>query len=142
MLSRNAGKPGWEHFVPDVRRKMKKKILVVDDHPDIRRLLSITLGLDYEVFEAIDGATALQAVRAHQPQAVLLDGMMPGGLDGLAVLDAIRCDPATRRTRVVMITARGQSADQQAGLARGADAYFIKPFSPMVIANWLRDNLK
>ena len=98
MLSRNAGKPGWEHFVPDVRRKMKKKILVVDDHPDIRRLLSITLGLDYEVFEAIDGATALQAVRAHQPQAVLLDGMMPGGLDGLAVLDAIRCDPATRRT--------------------------------------------
>lgn len=121
---------------------MKKKILVVDDHPDIRRLLSITLGLEYDVLEAIDGATALQAMWAHRPQAVLLDGMMPGGLDGLAVLSAIRANPITQCTPVVMITARGQSADQQTGLARGADAYFIKPFSPMVISKWLRDNLK
>ena len=119
-----------------------KTILVVDDHPDIRRLLTISLGQDYEVLEAIDGTSALQAVRAYRPHAVLLDGMMPGGLDGLAVLDAIKSDPDLKSTLVVMVTARGQAEDQQAGLERGADAYFIKPFSPLKIVAWLQEHLQ
>lgn len=119
-----------------------KTILIVDDQPEIRRLLSVTLDGDYEILEAIDGASALAAVRANRPQAVLLDGMMPGGMDGLQVLEAIRSDPALKGTLVAMITARGQSADRLAGLECGADAYFIKPFSPLAIAAWLKEHLK
>jgi CheY-like chemotaxis protein len=117
-------------------------ILIVDDHADIRRLLSITLGKQYEVIEADNGAAALQAVRKHQPVAVLLDVMMPGELDGLQVLDAIRQDTKTRNTLVAMLTARGQQADRDEARLRGADAYFIKPFSPLQVVTWLRERLK
>ena len=119
-----------------------KKILIVDDHPDIRRLLSITLGGDYKIIEANNGASAIEAVRSQRPAAVLLDIMMPGEIDGLQVLDAIKSDPELKGTLVGMVTARGQSVDYQTGLDRGADAYFIKPFSPLQVINWLRENLK
>ena len=114
----------------------------MDDHPDIRRLLSITLGGEYKILEAHDGASALAAVLAHRPQAVLLDVMMPGELDGLQVLDAIKSNPELKSTPVAIVTARGQSADYQDGLDHGADAYFVKPFSPLQIVNWFRENLK
>lgn len=104
-------------------------ILVVDDHSDIRRLLSITLSKEFQVLEAEDGVTAMEMVRRHQPRVVLLDVMMPGEMDGLQVLEAIKSDPLTRSTLVVMITARGQTVDQEEGRKLGADAYFIKPFS-------------
>ena len=118
------------------------KILVVDDNADIRRLLAITLGSRYEVILAEDGKSALQAMRDHSPHAVLLDSMMPGELDGLQVLQAIRSDWQLKNTVVAMITARGQSADQMVGLALGADAYFVKPFSPLKIMTWVQESLK
>jgi DNA-binding response OmpR family regulator len=118
-----------------------KKILVVDDHPDIRRLLCISLDKDFHVLEACDGKSAMKAVLAHRPDAVLLDIMMPGELDGLQVLDAIRAHPELKGTLVAMATARGQASDRQAGLDRGADAYFIKPFSPLQLLSWLREQL-
>lgn len=114
-----------------------KTVLVVDDNADIRRLLAITLGRDYTVIEADDGENALKSVRRHRPDAILLDTMMPGALDGLQVLQAIRADPHLKHTKVAMITACGQAADFRAGLANGADAYFIKPFRPLQIINWL-----
>jgi CheY-like chemotaxis protein len=113
-------------------------ILIVDDHSDIRRLLSITLGKEFSILEAEDGASALQTVRQHQPQAVLLDVMMPGELNGLQVLDAIKGDPATRDILVAMVTARGQVADGDDARKRGADAYF----SPLQVAAWMRSRLK
>ena len=116
-------------------------ILIVDDHSDIRRLLSITLGKQYQIIEAEDGVSALDAVYRHQPQVVLLDVMMPGQLDGLKVLDAIKADPLTKDTLVAMITARGQTTDHDNGRARGADAYFIKPFSPLQVCSWVRSKL-
>lgn len=119
-----------------------KKILIVDDHPDIRRLLSVTLGSEFEILEAHDGVSALRAVRSYRPQAVLLDIMMPGELDGLQVLDAIKSDPDLRSTLVAMVTARGQSADYRAGQEHGADAYFIKPFSPLQVVGWFRKKLQ
>ena len=117
-------------------------ILVVDDHADIRRLLSITLGKEYQILEAEDGVTALDLVRRHHPKVVLLDVMMPGEMDGLQVLDAIKADSQTRETLVAMITARGQAADHDEGRRRGADAYFIKPFSPLQVVAWVREHLK
>ena len=117
-------------------------IVVVDDHADIRRLLSITLGKQYEVVEAENGAAALVAIHKHHPVAVLLDVMMPGELDGLQVLDAIRANTTTAHILVAMLTARGQQVDGDEARRRGADAYFIKPFSPLQVVSWLRDHLK
>jgi len=117
-------------------------ILIVDDHTDIRRLLSITLGKDFRIIEAEDGACALEAVHHHKPKVVLLDVMMPGDLDGLQVLDSIKANPLTRDILVAMITARGQSADHEEARRRGADAYFIKPFSPLQVVAWVRSKLE
>lgn len=118
-----------------------KCVLIVDDHADIRRLLSITLGRQFEVLEADNGQTALQLLRRHRPQVVLLDVMMPGEVDGLQVLDAIRADPALQGTKVAMVTARGQQLDSEDARQRGADAYFIKPFSPLQIVQWVREQI-
>lgn len=117
-------------------------ILIVDDHSDIRRLLSITLGREFTIIEAEDGPSALAAVRQHHPKAVLLDVMMPGEMDGLQVLDAIKSDPATKDIVVAMITARGQVADHTDADKRGADAYFVKPFSPLQVVTWIRSHLQ
>jgi CheY-like chemotaxis protein len=116
-------------------------LLVADDHTDIRRLLSISLGKDFKIIEAVDGVSALEAVRHHHPDGVLLDVMMPGEMDGLQVLEAIKTDPNTRNVLVAMVTARGQVADGDEARRRGADAYFIKPFSPLQVAAWLKTHL-
>jgi DNA-binding response OmpR family regulator len=108
-----------------------KRILLVDDHSDIRRLIRITIGKDFEVLEAEDGVSGLELTRHKRPDLVVLDVMMPGDLDGLDVLDAIKSDPGLVQTRVIMVTARGQARDFEDGMKRGADAYFIKPFSPL-----------
>jgi CheY-like chemotaxis protein len=116
-------------------------VLIVDDHPVIRRLLSVTLGNDFEVLEAADGIGALDAIRLHHPKVVLLDVMMPGAMDGLQVLDALKGDPLTCDILVAMISARGQATDAEDARQRGADAYFIKPFSPLQVLTWVRGKL-
>ena len=117
------------------------RVLIVDDQLDIRRLLTISLGNDYEVLQAADGLTALEMVHLHQPSLILLDVMLPGELDGLQVLDRIRAHPDHQHIMVAMLTARGQVIDQHAALTRGADAYFTKPFSPLAVRSWIRDAL-
>ena len=114
------------------------KVLLVDDHSDIRRLIRITLGKDFEVLEAEDGMTGLEIARKQKPDLVVLDVMMPGEMDGLQVLDAIKADPTLAQTRVIMVTARGQARDYEDGMQRGADAYFIKPFSPLELSSRIR----
>jgi CheY-like chemotaxis protein len=117
-------------------------ILIVDDHADIRRLLSITLGKQYEILQADNGEAALDVVRRCHPAVVLLDVMMPGPMDGLQVLEAIKTNPHTADIVVAMVTARGQLADRDEAKRRGADAYFIKPFSPLQVVNWVRGKLR
>jgi DNA-binding response OmpR family regulator len=107
------------------------KILLIDDHSDIRRLIRITLGKGFDVHEAEDGPSGLKLARSLRPDLIVLDIMMPGAIDGLQVLDAIKADPDLIDTRVIMVTARGQNKDYDDGIDRGADAYFIKPFSPL-----------
>lgn len=118
------------------------KILIVDDHSDIRRLLSITLGKEYDILEAEDGVSALEVIRRRHPRIVLLDVMMPGEMDGLQVLESIKKDPHTQNILVAMVTARGQVADGEEARERGADAYFIKPFSPLQVVSWVREHAK
>ena len=116
-----------------------KTILVVDDLLDIRKLIRITIGDAFEVIEAEDGAMALQLIRRHQPCLVVLDIMMPGEMDGLQVLDAIRADTELKTTPVIMVTARGQAKDCDLGMSRGANAYFIKPFSPAQLFDSIKE---
>lgn len=109
-----------------------KKILVVDDQADIRKLIRMTLEFEaFEIHEAADGQAALQQVQSLRPDLVLLDVMMPGALDGFEVCRAIKTDPAHRGTPVVLLSARGRAEDLEAGQRCGADQYLVKPFGPL-----------
>ncbi len=109
-----------------------KKILIVDDHADIRRLIRMTLEFeDYEIAEARDGESALEVATRLQPDLVLLDVMMPGHMSGLEVCRELRSALPGDSVHIVMLSARGRACDRQAGLAAGADTYLVKPFSPL-----------
>jgi two-component system, OmpR family, phosphate regulon response regulator PhoB len=109
------------------------KLLIADDEPAVRALVHATLeGDDYQIIEAGDGVEALELVREQSPTLVLLDVMMPR-LNGLDVCRAIKSDPSTSRTMVVMLTAQAQQRDRERGMAAGADVYFTKPFSPLAL---------
>ena len=112
------------------------KILVVDDKPELRTLLRLAFDgrQNYEISEAEDGEAALASIARHHHDIVLLDVMMPGQIDGLDVLDRIRSNPEYAGMKVFMLSARGQAQDIAAATARGADAYFVKPFS--IIKLW------
>ena len=111
------------------------RVLIVDDHPDIRALIRLALENEScEVLEAGTGDEGLAAARRHAPDVVLLDLMMPGVIDGYETCRRIRVDPALKHTRVVMLTARSGDADRERGLASGAHAYLIKPFSPLYLS--------
>jgi DNA-binding response OmpR family regulator len=108
-----------------------KKVLIVEDQDDVREVVRITLELeDFAIHEAPDGPSGLQQAARLRPDLVLLDVMMPGGIDGLQVCQRIKHDPQLKRTRVVMLTARDQPADRKAAAQAGADHYLVKPFSP------------
>lgn len=120
-----------------------KKILIVDDKPEVRKLVSITLdGEDIEILEASNGNQALQVAGKECPNLMILDVMMPGGLDGYQVCKKIKADPKTRNIIVMLLTARGQEADKKAGTDSGADDYFVKPFSPRELLDKVYSVLK
>ncbi len=111
---------------------MNRIILVVEDQPEIRKLICMTMDYDgFEVHEAENGDSGLRMVKALRPHIVLLDVMMPGQLDGIQVCERIRADPEIARIPVVMLTARGQQGDLEAGRRAGCNAYLTKPFSPL-----------
>jgi DNA-binding response OmpR family regulator len=103
----------------------EQQILLVDDDPNISRLVKLYLEKEgYGVIEAARGDTALEAFAAHNPSLVVLDVMLPG-LDGLQVLKEIR---KTSKVPVIMLTARDETFDKVLGLELGADDYITKPF--------------
>jgi two-component system, OmpR family, phosphate regulon response regulator PhoB len=109
-----------------------KRVLIVEDQADIRKLIRMTLEFEeYEIHEASDGEFGLSMARAVAPDLVLLDVMMPGAMDGLQVCKAIKSTPGLAGVKVVLLTARGQARDREAGQLAGADEYLIKPFSPL-----------
>jgi CheY-like chemotaxis protein len=109
-----------------------KRVLIVEDQADIRKLIRMTLEFEpYEIHEAANGTDGLAEAVKVQPDLILLDVMMPGELDGLQVCARVRALPALKDTRVVLLTARGQTQDRDAGQQAGADEYLIKPFSPL-----------
>lgn len=117
------------------------KVLVVDDQPNIRRLVEVALGSSFSIVQASNAQEAMAAIREHAPSLVVLDIMLPGGVDGLGILDAIRASPETRPMKVLLVSARGQSSDVKEGLDRGADDYLVKPFLPSVLLARVRSLL-
>ena len=105
-------------------------ILVVDDDAKIVRLVRTYLERDgFMVVTASDGPGALDAIERHAPALVVLDLMLPG-LDGRAVIRAVRRDDESGRTPILVLSARSSTLDRIAGLEDGADDYLPKPFSP------------
>ena len=105
-------------------------ILVVDDDAKIVRLVRTYLERDgFSVVTAADGPAALDAIETHAPALVVLDLMLPG-LDGRAVIRAVRRDAEAGRTPIIILSARSSTIDRIAGLEDGADDYLPKPFSP------------
>jgi len=112
------------------------KILIVDDKPEVRELVSVTLEMgDYEILMAENGVDALALARSELPDLMLLDIQMPGDLDGLDVCRTLKNEAETSRICIIMLTAKGQEQDKQQGLEAGANEYFIKPFSPLELIN-------
>lgn len=108
---------------------MSAKILIADDEPNIVLSLEFVLQeAGHEVRVARDGEEALQAMEQAVPDLVLLDVMMPR-LNGFELCQRIRANPAWRRVRIVMLSAKGRDVEVMKGLALGADAYVTKPFA-------------
>ena len=111
-----------------MRSAKKKTILAVDDEPSVREVLRrLLVGEGYRVLLAAEGKEALDIMKTTRPDMVLLDLTMPE-LGGMAVCRRIRKDPSTRLMPVILITAKGEVADEIQGLQRGADDYLSKPF--------------
>ena len=108
---------------------MSGTVLVVDDDEDNVRIMSmILLERGFEVMIARDGQGALDAVRKHRPDLILLDVMMPR-MGGMQVLDHIKADARSAVIPVIMVTAKAQDQDLLAGYKYGADYYITKPFT-------------
>lgn len=115
-----------------------KKILIVEDHEDIREVIRITLEMErYELHEAADGQQALRLAAQIRPDLVLSDVVMPG-MDGLSLCKQIKGDPALKRTKVVLLSSRDRPEDRKTGTGAGADAYVVKPYSPLDLLSTVR----
>lgn len=116
-----------------------RSVLVVDDEPMVREVVSAYLSREgFSVTEVGDGKVAMEHLRSHHTDLVVLDIMLPGS-DGLTVLSALR---QQGDTPVILLTARGEESDRVLGLELGADDYVVKPFSPRELAARVRTVLK
>lgn len=106
----------------------KKRILIVDDEPNIRLLVATILGGNYDVTEAKDGREAVDIASREMPDLILMDIMMPN-VDGYTACTAIKANPETRLIPVVMLTGVGYELNRKLAEKVGADGYVTKPFT-------------
>ncbi len=122
-----------------------KKILIVDDQPEVCRLLQVVLRAEgREILYAETGEEGLKLARRQLPDLILLDVMMPGGMDGFEVARRLKADPATANCPVIAMTAKVQTQDRDNAFAAGADDYLRKPFDMVDlkkrVGSYLRDD--
>lgn len=112
---------------------MTKKILVVEDDPDNRRIVAKVLAVEgYNVVEAMDGLEALSKVKAENPDLILMDLALPN-MDGWEATRQLKADPLTRAIPVVALTAVAMRGDEERARAAGCDDYLSKPARPAAI---------
>lgn len=114
----------------------KKSILLVDDEYRVQEAIRITLETmaDWHVLLATSGLQGIEVAETQQPDAILLDLMMPG-LDGLQTFEKLQANPATQALPVILMTARFQPDEQQEILKKGIKAVITKPFDPMSLTD-------
>ena len=121
---------------------MSHTILIIDDEDDIREVAALSLETvaGWDVVTANSGAQGLLRAVEHQPDAVLLDVMMPG-MDGPTTFRELRKNPVTARIPVILLTAKVQSNDQRRFADLGVNAILFKPFDPLTLAQQISDAL-
>ncbi|MEV1289853.1 response regulator [Micromonospora sp. NPDC049679] len=113
-------------------------VLIAEDDEDIRDLVVFKLEqAGFTVIAAPDGTAALAAAQAQTPDLAVIDVSMPQ-LSGLDLCRLLRADPRTAGTLIIMLTARSQEGDVEAGFSAGADDYIVKPFSPRELTSRIR----
>jgi len=109
-----------------------KKILIVDDHEEIRKLVELTLRVeDYQILQAKNGEDAIKIVKVEKPDLIIMDVVMPGEIDGIEATRILKNDPETKACTIIMLSSKGEEEDVKRGMDVGADDYFTKPFSPL-----------
>lgn len=112
-----------------------QKILIADDEPDILEIIQYNLQKEgYEVITARDGDEALTKAKAHKPELIILDIMMPRK-NGVEVCEILRMQPAFKETLIIFLTALSDESSHIKGLESGADDYVSKPISPKVLVS-------
>jgi CheY-like chemotaxis protein len=121
---------------------MLHRILIIDDEDDIREVAALSLETvaGWQVYVANSGAQGLTRAIEHQPDAILLDVMMPG-MDGPTTFRELRKNPATAKIPVLLLTAKVQSNDQRRFADLGVQAVLFKPFDPMTLPNQIASAL-
>jgi CheY-like chemotaxis protein len=124
---------------------MNKKVLIVDDEPNILILMEQALEKleeenDVELLTAKNGLEALEIIKSQKPDLVFLDVMMPK-MSGLEVCDTVKNKLSMQNIYIIMLTAKGQEFDKQSGIAVGADLYMTKPFRPKEVLQKSREVL-
>ena len=127
--------------LPEARQLSRKTVLIADDEPSMRLLVTATIASDQiTVLEAADGDQAWALIEEHHPELVLLDVQMPGQT-GIELTRKIRSNPSLHNTRIVILTSKAQATDVASGLAAGADLYLTKPFSPISLLTYVEQAL-
>ena len=121
---------------------MSHRILIIDDEDDIREVAALSLETvaNWQVYTANSGAQGLARAIEHQPDAILLDVMMPG-MDGPTTFRELRKNPATAHIPVLLLTAKVQSSDQRRFADLGVEAILFKPFDPLTLSTQISDVL-
>jgi DNA-binding response OmpR family regulator len=118
---------------------MGKLVLIVDDEEMTRQILSTLLKLDgHDYIEAEDGLEALEKALKYNPDAIILDVMMPN-MDGITVCKKLRANPATSSVPIIMLSGQSRVNAEGEGLAAGANAYIRKPMNPKEMLRILKD---
>ncbi len=112
---------------------MSKRILVIDDYPNMVDMLSVRLRAHgFEVLASYDGVQGLQMARTEKPDLIILDILLPR-MDGFKICRLLKFDERFRRIPVVMLTSRAREIDRKTGFEMGADAYIYKPYDAGVL---------
>jgi CheY-like chemotaxis protein len=111
-----------------------RRILVVDDNEEVRDLLEATLRRgNYQILTAGNGQEAVQVAGSQQPHVIIMDILMPGGMDGIEATRLLKAHAQTRDSKVVILSGRDTGRTEEEATIAGADAYLAKPFSPLLL---------
>ena len=126
----------------DIRELLQKRILIIEDTEDNRRILrDLLTHAGYDLIEADDGAKGVAMAAEHRPDLILMDIQLPT-IDGYEATRQIKANPDLRHIPIVAVTSYALSGDEAKTMAAGCDGYIAKPFSPRKILAMMRDLLR